>query len=122
MVNRIKVVVCGKEYSLQTEEQPSYIYGLAKRLERQINELTSTNDGISAYSAAVMIALSTLDDINKANESIDNIRTQIKEYVDDAGKARMERDEAMREIEMLKVKVTRLENELKLKKLKDNMP
>lgn len=122
MVNRIKVVVCGKEYSLQTEEQPSYIYGLAKRLERQINELTSSNDGISAYSAAVMIALSTLDDINKANESIDNIRTQIKEYVDDAGKARMERDEAMREIEMLKVKVTRLENELKLKKLKENMP
>lgn len=122
MVNRIKVVVCGKEYSLQTEEQPSYIYGLAKRLERQINDLCSSNDCISSYSAAVMIALSTLDDLQKANESIDNIRTQIKEYVDDAGKARMERDEALREVEMLKVKITRLENELKLKKLKENMP
>lgn len=122
MVNRIKVVVCGKEYSLQTEEQPSYIYGLAKRLERQINDITSSNDRVSAYSAAVMVALSTLDDVHKANKSIDNIRTQIKDYVDDASKARMKRDESLREIEMLKVKITRLENELKLKKLKENMP
>ncbi|MBQ7132280.1 MAG: cell division protein ZapA [Oscillospiraceae bacterium] len=121
MLNRIKVVICGKEYSLQTEEQPSYVYNLARYLENQINDMVQANEGVSTYSAAVMIALSALDDVNKANESIDNIRTQIKDYVDDAGKARMERDDALREIEMLRVKIQRLENEIKLKKLKENM-
>ena len=119
MLNRIKVVICGKEYSLQTEEQPSYVYNLARHLESQINDMVTNNEGVSTYSAAVMIALSALDDVNKANENIDNIRSQIKDYVDDAGKARIERDEAQREIDMLKTKIQRLENELKLKKLKD---
>lgn len=35
MLNRLKVIICGKEYMLQTEEAPSYVYGLAKLLEKK---------------------------------------------------------------------------------------
>ncbi len=119
-MNKVKVVICGKEYCLHTEEEPTYVYALARKLEKSISELVGNNTNISVYSASVMIALSKLDDINKCNESLDNLRVQIKEYVDEAGKARLERDSALREIETLKNKITELEDTLNLQKLKDN--
>ena len=86
MLNRLKVIICGKEYMLQTEEAPSYVYGLAKLLEKKINDISSGNNSISPYSAAIMVALSTLDDLSKAQANVDSIRAQAKEYVDEAGK------------------------------------
>ncbi|MBQ9981787.1 MAG: cell division protein ZapA [Oscillospiraceae bacterium] len=108
-MNKVKVVICGKEYCLQTEEEPTYVYALARKLEKNIAEIVGNNTNISVYSASVMIALSTLDMLNKCNEDMDNLRVQIKEYVDEAGKARLERDSALREIESLKKKIAELE-------------
>lgn len=128
MRNRVKVTVCGKEYALQTEESASYLIGLARKLDRQINDITEGSDSISMVAATVLAALSALDDAEKANESIDNIRTQIKDYVDEAGRARLERDKAVEQAnslkkqnELLKTKLACYENDLKLKKLKDSI-
>lgn len=121
MMNRVKVVLCGKEYVLQTEDAPSYVYQLAKALEKRISDITENNPRVSAHSAVMMVALSTMDEMTKANNSIEVIRSQVKEYVDEAGKARLERDAALREIEVLKAKVEQLENLLKLKTLKESI-
>jgi len=121
MQNKVRVTICGKEYALQTDESPSYVIGLAKRLDRQITELVNSGDNISIQAAAIIAALSALDEANKSNESIDNIRTQIKDYVDDAGRARMERDEALKEIELLRGKIASLENDIKLMQLKGSI-
>ena len=121
MQNKVKVTICGKEYALQTDESPSYLMGLAKRLDKQITDMVNSSDNISVQAAAVFIALSSLDEANKSTESIDNIRTQIKDYVDDAGRARMERDEAIKELELLRARITSLENDIKLKQLKDSL-
>ncbi len=111
MLNRVKVNICGKEYMLQTEEAPSYVYGLAKILEKKINDITSGANSISPYSATIMVALSSLDDLSKSQSNVDRIRAQAKEYVDEAGKARIERDAALKEIDILKLKIDKLEKE-----------
>lgn len=121
MMNRVKVVLCGKEYVLQTEDAPSYVYQLAKSLEKRISDITENNPRVSAHSAVMMVALSTMDELTKANNSVEVIRSQVKEYVDEAGKARLERDAALREIDILKAKIEQLENLLKLKALKDSI-
>ena len=90
MMNKVKVVILGKDYTLQTEESPNYVYGLARAL-------------------------------NKSRARIDEVCDESKSYVDDAGRARIERDAALKEIEMLKSKVAQLENSLRLKKLKDSI-
>lgn len=115
-MNKVKVVICGKEYALQTEDEPTYVYALARKLEKNISDLVGSNTNISVYSASVMIALSTLDNINKCNEDMDNLRVQIKEYVDEAGKARLERDNALRENEALRKKIVELQSNLNKKK------
>jgi cell division protein ZapA len=105
-------MICGKEYMLQTEESPNYVYSLAKLLEKKINDIAAGSTSISPHCAAVMVALSTLDDLSKSQANVENIRTQAKEYVDEAGKARIERDAALKEVEMLKLKIDRLEKEV----------
>ena len=91
MLNDVKVIICGKEYKLRTAETPNYVFALARSLESRINELMNSGSGSSPYTAAIMVALSLLDDLNKSNQKLDNIRTQTKEYVDEAGKSRIER-------------------------------
>jgi cell division protein ZapA len=120
MLNKVKVVICGKDYVMQTAEAPNYVYGLARALESKIND-SMDNLGVSQYTAAIMAALSAMDDLSKANARLDHICDQSKEYVDDAGRARIERDAALKEVEMLRSKVAQLENSLKLKKLKDTI-
>ncbi len=106
---------------MQTEEAPGYVYRLAKTLEKKILSITETNTRVSAHHAAVMVALSTLDELSKSTANVETIRAQVKEYVDEAGKARIERDLALRENESLKAKIAQLENIVKLKSLKDSL-
>jgi len=108
-MNKVKVVICGKEYTLLTEEEPTYVYARARKLEKNIAEIVGSRHNISVYSASVMIALSTLDHMNKCNEDNDNLRVQLKEYADEASKSRLERDSAVRELEMLRSKLHELE-------------
>ena len=116
-MNRIKVTICGKEYSLKTAENASYVLNLAAELESKINNMVYSGNGVSIQTAAILIALSAMDDANKANQSVDNIRTQIKQYVDEAAKAMLERDEAIKDKESLKSKLSGLENDLKIQKI-----
>ena len=118
MLNKVKVVILGKDYVLQTEEAPNYVYGLARSLETRLKD--NMDRGVSQYNAAIMAALSAMDDLNKSKAHLDQLSDQAKEYVDDAGRARIERDAAFKEIETLKSKIAQLENSLKLRKLKDN--
>ena len=121
MLNDVKVVICGKEYKLRTAESPNYVYSLARALETKINEHMNSGSGTSPYTAAIMVALSILDDLNKANIKLENVRSQTKEYVDEAGKSRIERDSAQKEVEALKAKIVQLENMIKLKQLKESL-
>ena len=121
MMNRVKVVLCGKEYVLQTEDAPSYVYQLAKSLEKRISDITEDKPSVSPHSAVMMVALTVMDELTKASNSIEVIRSLVKEYVDEAGKARLERDAALREIDVLKAKVEQLENLLKLRELRDSI-
>lgn len=121
MTNEVKVIICGKEYKLRTSESPNYVFALARSLEAKINEITNSASGSSPYTAAIMVALTLLDDLNKANQRIDNISSETKAYVDEAGRSRIERDAAQKEVEVLKSKIEQLENLVKLKQLKDSI-
>ena len=121
MPNEVKVTICGKEYKLKTSESPNYVFALARALESKINEIINSGSGSSPYGASIMVALSLLDDLNKANQTLDSIRTQTKEYVDEAGRSRIEKDAAQKEIEVLRSKIVQLENMVKLKQLSESI-
>lgn len=121
IMNKVKVTICGKEFNLKTDDSPAYFTKLAKKVDDEIYKMMSSADNMSIQAAAVLAALSAYDEAQKANDSIDNIRTQIKEYVDDACQARAERDEAVKKQEELMTRITTLENELKIKAMKSDI-
>lgn len=115
----VRVSIFGREYKVKTSESSGYVYSLARTLETKITELSES--GVSPYAATVMTALSLLDDLNKANTALDVVRSQAKEYVSEAGKARLERDTAVMEAETAKMRAQQLESSLKLKQLGDSI-
>ena len=82
--NKVKVVICGKEYNLRTDEKPEYIKGLADRIDKEIGDMVKAKPNFGIQNAAVFVALTSLDEAAKAQESIENIRGQIKTYVNEA--------------------------------------
>jgi len=107
-MNRVRVTICEKDYFLKTEETAGYYQSLARKVEAAAQEMIDSG-GLSAQSAMALAALSAFDEAQKANDSTDNIRTQIKEYVNEACCARAERDEAVRRAQALEAKVKELE-------------
>lgn len=47
MSNKVKVVICGKDFTLQTSESANYVFGLARTLESRISEITDSNSSAS---------------------------------------------------------------------------
>jgi cell division protein ZapA (FtsZ GTPase activity inhibitor) len=120
-MKKFKVTICNREFALQTEDQPENYIILAEKVERAIYGMSKGADSISVFSAAVLTALSAFDDAQKANESCDNLRAQIKKYADDARAARAERDEARKETDKSNAKIAALENEVKILKMQGNI-
>lgn len=112
MKNKLKVNIYNRTYNLLSEETQGYTDKLAAVISSKITGLLKAIPSLSVQDAAVLTSLDCLDELNKANQNIENIRTQIKDYVDDAGKARAQADEAHREIRELKERITELEAEL----------
>lgn len=109
MTNKVKVSVCGKDFTLQTSQPPSYVVSLARSLETKIMEITTSSTSATQFTAAIMVALTMMDDINAVNQQLDQLRAQSKMYVDEAGKTRLERDAVMAENQQLKERLAALE-------------
>ena len=92
-------------FSLVTEDEPAYVEGLASKLSDQIEDLVAANVNLSVAQAAVLVALDCEDALCKHNNSSDNLRAQIKDYLEDAARARMEAEGYKRELEKLKAEL-----------------
>ena len=105
MKNKLKVNIYNRTYNLLSEESQEYTNKLALVINAKIKGMMKAIPSLSVQDAAVLTALDCLDELSKANQNIENIRTQIKDYVDDAGRARSQADEAQKEIRELQAKV-----------------
>lgn len=104
--NKVKLTVCGSSYVISTTDSEEYVQSLAERLDKDMNELM--NQSPSASVAATTTALGYLDELQKNASSADNMRSQIKDYLEDAAKAKLAAEQARREVERLQKEVQRL--------------
>lgn len=100
--NKVKVTIAGIDYALSTEESPEYTTVLATEIDERLKEIRAANPFISTNQAAVLIALQYANTSKKAEQSADNLRAQIKDYLEDASQAKSERDFYKREIDRMK--------------------
>ena len=111
--SKVRLNICGSSYVVNTSESADYMKNLADRLNLDMNELRAASHSVSITTAAVMTALNYRDELEKASGSADNMRRQIKDYLEDAASAKMAAEEARRENASLKRRVDELERRLR---------
>lgn len=97
MENRITVSICGTDYTLMAEESPSYMQKVAALVDTKMGELMATGR-ISRMDAAVLAAMNIADEMLKQQGGTENLRSQLKGYLDEANRAKTELSECKREI------------------------
>lgn len=113
--NRVTLTIGGAEYAIITEDDVNYVTELGAELNEALAKIMKENPHISTTQAAVLLALDYADEFKKANITADNLRSQIKDYLDDAANAkskadwaRHEAENAKRELEASKLEIERL--------------
>lgn len=101
MANKIKLVVGGLEYCIMAEEDEAYVRSVGDELNRRLDLLSRRNPYLSTTMVAVLAALDLCDENKKALAQLEDLRMQMKEYMEEAACARLEADEARREIDRL---------------------
>lgn len=108
--NKIRLEVCGATYVVSSTDTEPYVTELAQRLDKNMNEILEVNPSASVTTAAVLCALEYLDEWQKSTLGADNMRAQIKDYLEDAARAKMQAEEYRQELEKLKQQIQELQN------------
>ena len=103
MANRVVVPICGEDYTFVAEESAAYMQKVGAYVSDKMAEiLDSSKVGRTDANIA--------DELFKAQAAAEQLRSQIKGYLDEAGKAQSEVSELKREVFRLQQK---LENKSK---------
>lgn len=101
-MNKIKIVLSGKEYTIQTDESVSYVKQLAQELDTKIDQFMKKNGAVSVTSACMLVSLGLMDDCIKATSDKDNLRKQVIDYLEETTRARSLIMDLNKEIETLR--------------------
>ena len=122
----MKLNICGTDYVIISDETEEYMKSIADEVSNEMDEVLKTNVRVSVVMAAALTALKYCDESKKYMNDADNLRTQIKDYLEEAVGARMQADEARKdvlrlegEIEDLKVKLKEYEKIFKGETIED---
>lgn len=100
MKTKVDVMIGGRIFTLVAEEDVGYTKEIAAYVDGQMNSLMEQD--FSYYEALMLTAVNIADEFFREREKIENLRGQLKDYVEDASKAKLELAEARREISRLK--------------------
>ena len=97
MANRVVVNICGQEYTFVAEESASYMQKVGAYVGDKMAEVLNSAK-VGRTDAAVLTAANITDELFKAQAVAEQLRAQIKGYLDEASRAQAEVSELKREI------------------------
>ena len=100
--NKIVLTICGMEFSILSDDSVEYVKATGRAVDDKIKSLVDNNNRLSVAMAAIVAALDYCDELQKTNGSIDNLRAEIKQYLEESASYRHDAEEARREVERLK--------------------
>ena len=104
MANRVVVTICGEDYTFVAEESTAYLQKVGTYVGDKMTEILN-GAKVGRTDAAVLTAANIADELFKAQSAAEQLRSQIKGYLDEAGKAQAEVSELKREIFRLQQKL-----------------
>lgn len=97
MENRVTVNISGEEYTFVAEESASYMQKVGAYVGEKMDEVLSAAR-VGRTDAAVLAAANIADELFKEREASEGLRRQLKQYLDEAARAKNEASELRREL------------------------
>ena len=104
MANHVVVTICGEDYTLVAEESAAYMQKVGSYVNGKMAEVLESAR-VGRMDAAVLTAVNIADELFKAQSAAEQLRSQIKGYLDQASKAQNEVSELKREVFRLQQKL-----------------
>ncbi len=101
-MSKVRLDICGGDYVVSTNDDEAYLIELAAKLDAAMQEIMVASPSASITTAAVLTALSYLDELQKSQITTENMRAQIKDYLEDAARSKMELEDVKRELNRTK--------------------
>lgn len=90
MKNRSTINIAGENYILLSEETDGYMQRVANLVNDKISQAKLSKNGISSMQALSLSACNLADDYMKAVEASENLRLQMKKYLEESDNLRKE--------------------------------
>ncbi len=104
MANRVVITICGEEYTFVAEESAAYMQRVGAYVGDKMQDVLDSAK-VGRTDAAVLTAANITDELFKSQAASEQLRGQIKGYLDEAGKAQAEVSELKREVFRLQQKL-----------------
>ncbi|MEG2377294.1 MAG: cell division protein ZapA [Clostridia bacterium] len=97
----VTVKIADNEYRLVGTEDEEYTRKVAAHVDTKIREILDGSH-VSMIDAAVLAGVNLADEYYKVLDTSDNLRTQLKDYLEESGRMKMEFSELKRENDRLR--------------------
>lgn len=109
---KVKLNIYGTDYFITADDDEKYVEDLGIELDARLSAIMQENSRLSVTQGAVLAALEYADAAKKAEQSAENLRTQIQEYLEDAARARTDAEISRRESERISKELSSLRSRI----------
>lgn len=109
---KVEVKINNIEYTLVTNEPEEYVQRVALLVNKRMNEIGEGSPQLSTAMKAVLAAINLADDFLKNESVLDNLRIELKGYMEEAKGLGSELEEKRLEVEKLREDVHKLQIDL----------
>lgn len=97
MSNKVSVTIGGRDFTLVVSEEIGYAQKVAGYVDQKVSEIMEESR-VSLTDGALLTALNIADDYFKAAETAENLRRQLREYLEEASRTKMELSDLKRQL------------------------
>ena len=97
MANRVVISICGEDYTFIADESAAYMQKVGSYVSEKMEEVLNSAK-VGRTDAAILTDANIADELFKAQAASEQLRSQIKGYLDEAGRAQSEASELKREV------------------------
>ena len=97
MANKVTMTICGQEYTLVADESAADMEQVGTLVNQRMRQTQETLR-VSRADAAVLAAVNLADELLKNQAAAENLRRQVKNYLDEATQAKNEASELRRQL------------------------
>lgn len=109
---RVEVKINNVEYTLVTNEPEEYVQRVALLVNKRMAQIKEGNKQLSTAMTAVLTSINIADELLKNESVLDNIRVELKRYMEEAQTSGEALEAKKLEVEKLKEDMHKLQIEL----------